>query len=93
MEVKMNYYNNIILEFDSMPKERQAFFIQVNFNSIIQQFRNEAKTWLVKHGDVLRVLGIRDLDSIRKEIDEYAEKLSKTPEEIEDLKRMLNLIS
>jgi dynein heavy chain, axonemal len=41
----------------------------------------------------MRTLGIKDLDNIRKEIDEYRDKLSKVPDEIEDLKRMLNLIS
>jgi dynein heavy chain, axonemal len=48
---------------------------------------------MTKHGDVMRTLGIKDLDNIRKEIDEYRDKLSKVPDEIEDLKRMLNLIS
>jgi dynein heavy chain len=93
MEIKMNYYNMMINEFESMPKERTAFFIQVNFSPVITLFRNEARSWMTKHGDVMRTLGIKDLDNIRKEIDEYRDKLSKVPDEIEDLKRMLNLIS
>ncbi len=45
-----------------------------------------------KHGNVLKALGMRELEGIKKEIDDYREQLLVQPKDIEDLKKLLNLI-
>lgn len=45
-----------------------------------------------KHGNVLKTLGLRELEAIKKEIDEYRDALRMQPKDIEDLKKLLNLI-
>lgn len=45
-----------------------------------------------KHGNVLKALGIKELELIRKEIEDYRESLRIVPKDIEELKKMLNLI-
>lgn len=45
-----------------------------------------------KHGIVLKTLGMRELEAIKKEIDDYREQLMVQPKDIEDLKKLLNLI-
>ena len=54
-----------------MPRERNAFFITVNFVSIIDAFKLQAKEWMDKHGHVLRTLGDKELTVIREEMDMY----------------------
>lgn len=45
-----------------------------------------------KHGNVLKTLGFKELEGIKKEIEDYREKLRQVPKDIDDLKRMLNFI-
>ena len=75
-----------------MPKERNAFFISEYFGNVIEGFKGQAKEWLDKHGNVLKFLGSKELEFIKKEIEEYRQKLRQTPKDIDDLKRMLNFI-
>jgi len=92
LELKMSYYKNMIAEFDEMPVERNAFFIGVSFASVISSFKNQAKEWLDKHGNVLRTMGERELKAIVTEVSEYREKLKEDPPRIEELKALLNQI-
>jgi hypothetical protein len=41
-------------DLDDMPKERNAFFIQVSFNKVIDVFKMETKKWIEKYGNVLK---------------------------------------
>lgn len=75
-----------------MPKERNAFFISEYFGQVIEGFKGQAKEWLDKHGNVLKTLGFKELEGIKKEIEDYREKLRQVPKDIDDLKRMLNFI-
>ena len=75
LELKMSYYNNMKTEYDEMPKERNAFFISVSFTSVIESFKIQAMDWLNRHGQILRIMGERELLQIRKEIEDYHEKL------------------
>lgn len=45
-----------------------------------------------KYGNVLKALGMKELEGIKKEIDDYREQLLVQPKDIEDLKKLLNLI-
>jgi dynein heavy chain len=65
----------MIQEFDEMPKERNAFFISEYFGNVIEGFKGQAKDWLDKHGNVLKTLGVKELDGIKKEIEDYRDKL------------------
>lgn len=38
----MMFYKTLVLEFDEMPKERNALFISVYFGNVIKQFKNLA---------------------------------------------------
>lgn len=46
-----------------------------------------------KYANGLKAWGKRELLQIKKEIDESREKLKHDPKEIDDLKKMLNIIS
>jgi len=59
---------------------------------VIESFKAQAKDWMDKHGNVLKALGMRELEGIKKEIDDYREQLLVQPKDIEDLKKLLNLI-
>lgn len=89
----MMFYKNLVLEFDEMPKERNALFICVHFGNVINSFKSQAKEWLDKHGNVMRIIGEKELLEIKKEIDEYHKKLDSEPSHIDELKRMLNEIT
>jgi dynein heavy chain, axonemal len=93
LERKMAYYKQMISEFDEMPSERNAFFLSVSFSSVIDAFKNQAKEWLDKHGSVLKTMGERELLQIRREIEDYKEKLKEEPSVLEDLKVLLNTIA
>lgn len=71
----MSQYKMMIQEFDEMPKERNAFFISEYFGGVIEGFKGQAKEWLDKHGNVLKTLGFKELEGIKKEIEDYREKL------------------
>lgn len=93
LELKMSYYNNMKLEYDEMPKERNAFFISVSFNNVIESFKSQAKDWLDRHGAILKIMGERELIQIKKEIEDYHEKLREETNVIDDLKSILNIIA
>lgn len=59
-------YKNLVLEFDEMLKERNALFISVHFGNVINSFKNQAKEWLDKHGNVMRIIGEKELIEIKK---------------------------
>ena len=44
-----------------MPKEKTAIFFSVQFQSVIDSFKNEARDWLNRYGNVLKELGTREL--------------------------------
>ena len=75
LEFKMSQYKIMIQEFDEMPKERNAFFISEYFGNVIEGFKGQAKEWLDKHGNVLKTLGFKELEGIKKEIEDYRDKL------------------
>jgi len=93
LELKMSYYSNMKTEYDEMPKERNAFFISVSFTSVIESFKVQAKDWLDRHGAILRIMGDRELLQIKKEIEDYHEKLRAETVSIDDLKSILNTIA
>lgn len=93
LELRMSYYSNMKIEYDEMPKERNAFFISVSFNSVIESFKVQAKDWLDSYGGILRIMGERELAQIKKEIDEYHEKLKAETDKFNDLKAILNIIA
>ena len=66
LERKMMFYKSLVLEFDEMPKERNALFICVYFGNVINSFKNQAKEWLDKHGNVMRIIGEKELLDIKK---------------------------
>lgn len=39
LELKIQYYKQMINEFNEMPRERNAFYIQINFGSVIEAFQ------------------------------------------------------
>lgn len=69
LERKMMKYKQMIQDFDSMPRERNAFFISVHFGNVINSFKNQAKEWLDKHGNVLKQLGLKELEQIKETIE------------------------
>lgn len=93
LERLMNKFKNMIQELEDMPKERNAFFIQVQFVSVINAFKQQAKDWLDKYGNVVKQLGLRELQALKNEMEEYREKLRHEPSQIDELKQMLNVIA
>ena len=88
----MSQYKQMIQEFDEMPKERNAFFISEYFGNVIEAFKGQAKEWLDKHGNVLKSLGMKELEGIKQEVESHREKLRQEPKDIDELKIMLNFI-
>lgn len=76
-----------------MPLERNSFFLQVRFEGVIERFKDQVDMWLEKYANGLKTYGKKDLAEIKKEIDEARSKLQPDPKEIDDLKKMLNVIS
>ena len=93
LENNMSHYKEMIEFYQSMPREKTAFFFSEIFESVIEAFKNQAESWLDKYGSVLRELSTRELESIRKEIAEYRAKLEDNPTSIVGLKALLNSIS
>lgn len=75
IELKMSYYKQMIQEFDEMPKERNAYFICEQFGTVLEQFKDKAKSWLDRYGNVLKELGMKGLKQIKADIDVCKDKL------------------
>lgn len=73
LENKMSLYKAQILEFEDFPRERKAFYISEYFGNVIESFKAQAKDWMDKYGNVLKALGMKELEGIKKEIDDYRE--------------------
>jgi dynein heavy chain len=93
LEKKMSYYKEEIELLNEMTVEKSTIFYAVQIHSVIDVFRDEASDWLNRHGNVLRELGIRELNEISKEIGDYRARLAEDPDGIDDLKAMLNTIA
>jgi len=93
IEKRMFSYKQLIQEFEEQPAERVANYVTIDFRPVIETFKNAAREWLDKYGNVLRAMGDRELQAIKKEIEDYREKIRKNPTEIESLKALLNEIA
>jgi dynein heavy chain len=76
-----------------MPKERNAYFICEQFGTVLEQFKDKAKSWLDRYGNVLKELGMKGLKLIKADIEVAKDKLKQEANNIDDLKRLLNYIS
>jgi len=47
-------------EYDEMPRERNAFYVQIYFGKVIQALQRQAKEWLNKYGKVLSSMGEKE---------------------------------
>lgn len=57
--------------YSSMPQEKIAFFFSVSFKHVINTFKIQAQSWIDRYGSVLKDIAMKDLESIKKTIQEY----------------------
>lgn len=76
-----------------MPTERTCYFISVNFTNVIQTFKQQSIEWLEKYANVLRQMGIRELEAVKKEITSFREQLKTEPDDKDELQKVLNQIA
>ena len=48
----------------------------MTFTSVISTFKNQADSWVERYGTVLREIVMRDLEAIKKVIENYDNSLS-----------------
>lgn len=58
-----------------MPKEKIAFFFSVSFGEVIKTFRNQAQSWIDRYGSVLKEIAHKDLEAIKKIIQQFNDKM------------------
>ena len=80
-------------EYDEMPRERNAFYVQIYFGKVIEALQRQAKEWLNKYGKVVSSMSEKEYTSILEEIDEYKSLLNNHPINIIYLKKMLHNIA
>lgn len=93
LEQKIQQYKQMMNEYDEMPRERNAFYVQIYFGKVIEALQRQAKEWLNKYGKVLSSMGEKEYSTILEEIDEYKLMLKNDPNNIVDLKKMLHNIA
>lgn len=72
----MSNYKNKRETYKNMPKEKISFFFSMTFTSVISTFKNQADSWVERYGTVLREIVMRDLEAIKKVIENYDNSLS-----------------
>lgn len=89
----MANYKNERDMYNGMAQQKIAFFFSVSFKHVISTFKNQAQSWVDRYGNVLKDIALKDLQGINKTIKEYDQKMEETPNNIQELKYILNKIS
>ncbi|KAJ3349859.1 Dynein heavy chain 10, axonemal [Entophlyctis luteolus] len=90
---KITFYSKLAKDVDGQPNVRDVDFMRIVSNPLKAAIHNEAAAWVFAIGKHLNALAFEGLSYLQNKIAKFEEDLQRTPETLDDLTYVLNIIA
>lgn len=91
-DTKLMLYAKLGQEAENFALEKEIDFIKVSCSPLESAIKSETNSWLRSIGELLHTSGKSKLNELNEEFSKTEQELARTPETMEDLKFVLNII-
>lgn len=90
---KLTFYSRLAKDVESQLPIKDVDFIRVNFLPLQAAIHSEATSWIAAIGKHLNTIALEGVTGIESKLSKFYEHLQKTPENLDDLTFVLNVIA
>ncbi|KAJ3091388.1 Dynein heavy chain 10, axonemal [Quaeritorhiza haematococci] len=90
---KLSFYSKLAKDVDSQPAFKDVDFIRVITTPLQIAIHSEADNWIVSIGKHLNTMALEDMNGLIAKMKKFEEDLQKTPDTLDDLTFVLNVIA
>ena len=89
---QLDKYTQLVAAMDGLDRYKDIDFIRLDCTPLIASIQRQAREWVSRYGEILRVQATAQLHSIYADISQLAQRLSSPTDGIDELKFVLNVI-
>ena len=89
---QLDKYSQLVAAMDGLERHRDIDFIRLDCTPLIASIQQQAREWVSRYGEILRVQATAQLHAIYADISQLAQRLSSPTDGIDELKFVLNVI-